>query len=197
MRLFDVEKQFAFYGAYHSNPVNFLIHMVFVGPIFFTALILFYFTPPLLNSTPIQLYVDNCFLVLNLGFLFTLIYAFFYVCLDKKAGSLAALLCLFYWVSSSFVAHYLGFSLAWKVVLVAQLFCWTGLVIGHGVFEKRAPALLDNFAEAFLMEPFFVLLEALWTFTGYEPYPGFHAKVKSTIDAEIKQWQEKKHKKMS
>ncbi|XP_009757264.1 2-hydroxy-palmitic acid dioxygenase mpo1 isoform X2 [Nicotiana tabacum] len=173
MRLFDVEKQFAFYGAYHSNPVNFLIHMVFVGPIFFTALILFYFTPPLLNSTPIQLYEDSCFLGLNLGFLFTLIYALFYVYLDKKAGSLAALLCLLYWVSSSFVAHYLGFSLAWKVVLVAQLFCWTGLVIGHGVFE------------------------ALWTFTGYEPYPGFHAKVKATIDAEIKQWQEKKHKKIS
>ena len=74
-----------------------------------------------------------------------------------------------------------------KVVLVAQLVCWTMQFIGHGVFEaslchaisldtmyfvitpidlqtlsslqKRAPALLDNLVQAFLMAPFFVLLE--------------------------------------
>ncbi|KAI8022755.1 Phenylalanine--tRNA ligase alpha subunit, cytoplasmic [Camellia lanceoleosa] len=31
--------------------------------------------------------------------------------------------------------------------------------IGHGIFEKRAPALLDNLAQAFLMAPYFVFLE--------------------------------------
>ncbi|KAI7978814.1 putative endoplasmic reticulum membrane protein C16E8.02 [Camellia lanceoleosa] len=45
------------------------------------------------------------------------------------------------------------------VVLAAQLFCWTGQFIGHGIFEKRAPALLDNLAQAFLMAPYFVFLE--------------------------------------
>uniref|UniRef100_A0A0V0HEX5 Putative ovule protein n=1 Tax=Solanum chacoense TaxID=4108 RepID=A0A0V0HEX5_SOLCH len=196
MEIFDLEKQFAFYGAYHSNPVNILIHMVFVWPILFTALILFDFTPSLFNLPPIQL-CEHSSLVLNYGFLFTLGYALFYVCLDKKAGSLAALLCLICWVSSGMVARQLGFSLAWKVVLAAQLFCWTGQFIGHGVFEKRAPALLDNLAQAFLMAPFFVLLEALQFLFGYEPYPGFHSKVKATIDAEIKEWQEKKQKKIS
>ncbi|MCE7766678.1 DUF962 domain-containing protein, partial [Pseudomonas putida] len=88
-------------------------------------------------------------------------------------------------------ARQLGFSLAWKVVLAAQLFCWTGQFIGHGVFEKRAPALLNNLTQAFLMAPFFVLLEALQSLFDYEPYPGFHSKVKATIDAEIKEWQEK------
>ncbi|KAI8023059.1 putative endoplasmic reticulum membrane protein C16E8.02 [Camellia lanceoleosa] len=46
-----------------------------------------------------------------------------------------------------------------EVVLAAQLFCWTGQFIGHGIFEKRAPALLDNLAQAFLMAPYFVFLE--------------------------------------
>ncbi|KAK4350300.1 hypothetical protein RND71_029613 [Anisodus tanguticus] len=209
MGIFDLEKQLAFYGAYHSNPVNILIHMVFVWPIFFTGLILFNFTPPLFNLPPIQL-CEHSSLVLNYGFLFALVYGVFYVCLDKKAGSLAALLCLICWVSSSMIARQLGFSLAWKyvivgadydthgqVVLAAQLLCWTGQFIGHGVFEKRAPALLDNLIQAFLMAPFFVLLEALQTLFGYEPYPGFHSKVKATIDAEIKEWQEKKQKKIS
>ncbi|XP_022768638.1 uncharacterized endoplasmic reticulum membrane protein YGL010W-like isoform X2 [Durio zibethinus] len=159
--LFDLENHFAFYGAYHSNPMNVLIHALFVWPIFFT------------------------------------VYGLFYMILDKKAGSLAALLCLACWVGASFLAANLGYSLAWKVVLVAQLLCWTGQFVGHGVFEKRAPALLDNLVQAFVMAPFFVLLEFLQAFFRYEPYPGFHARVKAKIKAEIKEWQAKKQKKVS
>ncbi|KAH7529047.1 2-hydroxy-palmitic acid dioxygenase mpo1 [Ziziphus jujuba] len=191
--LLDLEKHFAFYGAYHSNPINILIHTFFVWPILFTTLVILYFTPALFNSPS---GFDEPF-VLNIGFVFTVIYSLFYVFLDKKAGSLAALLCFLCWVGASVVASHLGFSLAWRVVLAAQLFCWTGQFIGHGVFEKRAPALLDNLVQAFLMAPFFVLLEVLQTVFGYEPYPGFRARVESKIEAEIKEWQDKKQKKIS
>lgn len=34
-------------------------------------------------------------------------------------------------------------------------------------------------------------------FFGYEPYPGFHARVKAQIEAEIKEWKDKKEKKIS
>ncbi|PWA76964.1 hypothetical protein CTI12_AA227980 [Artemisia annua] len=186
--LFDLEKHFAFYGAYHSNPVNIFIHMLFVWPILFTALVILYFTPPLVGFSLGSL-------VLNYGFLFTVIYAAFYVCLDKKAGAFAGFLCFLCWVFGSFLAQHLGYSLAWKVVLASQLFCWTGQFVGHGVFEKRAPALLDNLTQAFLMAPFFVLLEALQMTIGYEPYPGFHARVKAKVDANIKEWKESKQKK--
>ncbi|XP_057952060.1 2-hydroxy-palmitic acid dioxygenase mpo1 [Malania oleifera] len=197
--LFDLEKHFAFYGAYHRNPVNVLIHMLFIWPIFFTALILPYFTPCLLNLSQTMTCPCGCTfrLALNFGFFVALIYGLFYICLDKKAGSLAALLCFLCWVGASILASRLGFSLAWKVVLAAQLLCWTGQFIGHYVFEKRAPALLDNLIQAFIMAPFFVLLEALQMFFGYEPYPGFHANVKAKIEAEVKEWQEKKDKKIS
>ncbi|XP_034906708.1 2-hydroxy-palmitic acid dioxygenase mpo1 [Populus alba] len=198
--LFDLEKHFAFYGAYHSNPINILIHMIFVWPIFFATSLILYFTPPLFNLPQVELSLfgsNDVVLFLNIGFFLVIIYALFYICLDPKAGSLAALFCGFCWVSSCFVASWLGFSLAWKVVLVAQIICWTGQFIGHGVFEKRAPALLDNLVQAFVMAPFFVLLEALQTSFGYEPYPGFHVSVQAKIDAEIKEWKEKKLKLLS
>ncbi|XP_057949848.1 2-hydroxy-palmitic acid dioxygenase mpo1-like [Malania oleifera] len=199
VRLLDLEKHFAFYGAYHSNPVNIDIHMVFVWPIFFTALLLLYFTPSLfhLPSVEFSLFGNNVLLFFNIGFLLTLIYALFYISLDVKSGLLAAFLCVICWVSSSFLADRLGFSLAWKVVLVAQLICWTAQFIGHGVFEKRAPALLDNLIQALLMAPFFVLLEALQAFCSYEPYPGFRARVEARIEAEIQEWKDKKQKLIS
>ncbi|XAR65494.1 hypothetical protein NMG60_11009637 [Bertholletia excelsa] len=190
--LFDLERHFAFYGAYHNNPVNILIHMVFVWPILYTSLVLFYFTPAFFEC-PFKCRLG---LIPNFGLLLTLIYAVFYICLDKKAGSLAALLCFICWISGSLVAKRLEFSVAWKFVLAAQLFCWTGQFIGHGVFEKRAPALLDNLVQAFLMAPFFVLLEALQYF-GYEPYQGFRTSVKAKVEAEIQKWQDKKEKKSS
>ncbi|KAK9080435.1 hypothetical protein SSX86_000193 [Deinandra increscens subsp. villosa] len=187
--LFDLEKHFAFYGAYHSNPMNVFIHMLFVWPILFTYLVLLHFTPPLVSFSLPNNLIANC------GFFFTMFYAGFYVFLDVRAGSLAGLLCIISWVFASFVANHLGFSLAWKVVLVAQLVCWTGQFIGHGVFEKRAPAFLDNFLQAFLTGPFFVFLEALQMIFGYEPYPGFYDRVKAKVDVHIKEWEEKKKKK--
>ncbi|KAJ9174260.1 hypothetical protein P3X46_017304 [Hevea brasiliensis] len=167
--LFDLEKHFAFYGAYHSNPTNIAIHMMFVWPIFFAALLILYFTPSLLNLR-FSLFGNDVDLLLNFGSLSALIYTLFYICLDAKAGSFAALHCSFCWVSS-----WLEFSLAWKA----------GQFIGHGVFEKGAPAFLDNLSLALIMAPLFVLLETLQAFLDYEPCPGFHENVQAKIKAEI------------
>ncbi|KAM6594730.1 hypothetical protein CsatA_002433 [Cannabis sativa] len=193
--LFDLEKHFAFYGAYHSNPINILIHTFFVWPILFSTLLLVYFTPSFFDFP--SGFDHSHGLIFNLGFVLTVIYSLFYICLDKKAGSLAALLCFLCWVGASLLAQHLGFSVAWKVGLAAQLFCWTGQFIGHGVFEKRAPALLDNLVQAFLMAPFFVLLEVLQSSLDYEPYPGFRSTVEARISANIQEWQESKNKKIS
>ncbi|CAH1417097.1 unnamed protein product [Lactuca virosa] len=189
-----LEKHFAFYGAYHSNPINIAIHMIFVWPIFFTVVLLFNFIPlPFdLPHVDFSLFGNNVILIFNFGFLLTLIYAMFYVCFDYKAGSLAALLCLFCWIASSVLASLLGFQLAWKVVLVVQLVSWIAQFVGHGAFERRAPALLDNILQAFLMAPFFVLFEALHNFFGYEPYPGFHVRVTSMVHEEIEDYRNMK-----
>ena len=129
--LFDLEKHFSFYGAYHSNPINILIHMIFVWPIFFASSLILYFTPPLFNLPQVELSLfgsNDVVLFLNIGFFLVLIYALFYICLDPKAGSLAALICVFCWVSSCFVACWLGFSLAWKVILFPVIFLVFGVL---------------------------------------------------------------------
>ncbi|KAL1207875.1 hypothetical protein V5N11_014040 [Cardamine amara subsp. amara] len=198
MGLLDLEKHFAFYGAYHSNPINIIIHIIFVWPIVFTALLLLHFTTPICDPSQLgfpQSVTFDGVLRFNLGFIFTVVYALFYICLDKKSGFIAALMCFSCWVGSSFLAAQLGPSLAFKVGLASQLLCWTGQFLGHGLFEKRAPALLDNLVQAFLMAPFFVLLEVLQSVFGYEPYPGFQERVNAKVESDIKIWREKKQQK--
>ncbi|KAL4586808.1 hypothetical protein LXL04_011452 [Taraxacum kok-saghyz] len=194
MGILDLEKNFAFYAAYHSNPINIAIHMIFVWPIFFTAVLLFNFIPvPFdLPSIHCALFGSEIILIFNFGFLLTIIYAVFYVCFDFKAGSLAASLCIFCWIASSVLASLLGFQLAWKVAVVVQLVSWIAQFVGHGAFERRAPALLDNILQAFLMAPFFVLFEALHTLFGYEPYPGFNVRVKEMVDEETQHYRNMK-----
>ncbi|KAI3842942.1 hypothetical protein MKX03_013429 [Papaver bracteatum] len=193
MGLFDLEKHFAFYGAYHSNPINVLIHMVFVWPIAFSLSVLLYFTPSIFNFLPqihFSLLGNDFHLIFNLQSWNTFVF-------DMKAGSLAALMILGCWIGGSAVAIKLGYSLACKVVLASQIFCWVAQFIGRGVFEKRAPALLDNLSQAFLMAPFFVLLEALHMCCGYEPYPGFYTSVQVKVDAEKEKLEAKKLKKVT
>ncbi|KAF2591389.1 hypothetical protein F2Q70_00041528 [Brassica cretica] len=42
------------------------------------------------------------------------------------------------------------------------------------------------------MAPFFVLLEVLQSVFGYEPYPGFQARVNAKVESDIKEWRAKK-----
>ena len=47
----------------------------------------------------------------------------------------------------------------WKVALAIHVTAWILQFIGHGVFEGRAPALLDSLDQALITAPLFVLLE--------------------------------------
>lgn len=56
---------------------------------------------------------------------------------------------------------------------------WIAQFIGHGVFEGRAPALLDNLVQALFLAPFFVWMEILFSF-GYRP------ELKGRLDKAVK-----------
>lgn len=45
---------------------------------------------------------------------------------------------------------------------------WIAQFVGHGVYEKRAPALFDNLVQAAFLAPFFVWFEVLF-WCGYRP----------------------------
>ena len=49
---------------------------------------------------------------------------------------------------------------AFKMWLIIHIFSWVTQFIGHGLFEKRAPALITNFLFIYLA-PFFTIFEYL------------------------------------
>lgn len=59
---------------------------------------------------------------------------------------------------------------------------WLAQFVGHGVFEGRAPALLDNLVQAIFLAPFFVWMEILFFF-GYRP--GLKGRLDQAVEREV------------
>ena len=66
---------------------------------------------------------------------------------------------------------------------------WIAQFVGHGVFEGRAPALLDNVVQAIFLAPFFVWMEILFA-CGYRPE--LHARVENAVQQEVEKYQKSK-----
>ncbi|KAJ4801115.1 hypothetical protein LUZ62_052361 [Rhynchospora pubera] len=179
-QLIDVETHFALYTAHHTHPVNYIFHTLFVWPIVFSIFMFLHLTPPIIQF-PILGQLD-------LAFVLATVYCVTFLLLDPKAGFLASILCYVCLVSSDSLVNRLGFSLSLKIALAIQLFCWPWQVIGHAVFEKQAPA-TGYLPHVFLMEPFFIFLQAFHKLFNYEPYPCFYANVNKKIESNLKQWQ--------
>merc|ERR1712192_305067 len=105
---------------------------------------------------------------LTLATIITAVYVIAYLMMDPIAGGLGAFLMLVLnqWTYRLVTAGapVAGFPL-WQAFLAAA---WIAQFIGHGVFEGRAPALLDSWDQALITAPLFVLLEVLFFF-GYRP----------------------------
>merc|ERR1712013_187748 len=90
------------------------------------------------------------------------IYVVSYIMMDPMAGGVGALLMLVLnqWTYKLVAvgAPVAGLPL-WQAVLAFHVAAWIAQFIGHGVFEGRAPALLDSWDQAFITAPLFVLLE--------------------------------------
>lgn len=67
--------------------------------------------------------------------------------------------------------------------------CWIAQFIGHGKFEGRAPALLDNLVQALFLAPFFVWFEILFAL-GYRP--DLKRRIDKMVEEDIKKFKEKK-----
>ncbi|XP_078180309.1 2-hydroxy-palmitic acid dioxygenase MPO1-like [Carex rostrata] len=187
-QLIDLETHFAVYTAHHTHPVNSIAHTLLVWPSLFSIFMLLHLTPPIIKFPVLG--------QLDLAFVLATVYCVTYLLLDRKAGFLASILCIFCLINSGSLVNRLGFPLSLKVALPLQLFCTTGPAIGHGAFEKQAPA-AGYLPHVYLMEPFFIFLEALHKLFNYEPYPCFYANVNKKIESNLKQWQTTKLWKMS
>lgn len=68
---------------------------------------------------------------------------------------------------------------------------WIAQFVGHGVFEGRAPALLDNLVQALFLAPFFVWFEILFSL-GYRP--DLKNRLNKAVEEDVRKFQGKKEK---
>uniref|UniRef100_A0AAV1UQQ1 DUF962 domain-containing protein n=1 Tax=Peronospora matthiolae TaxID=2874970 RepID=A0AAV1UQQ1_9STRA len=169
---FNLEKQVTFYLSYHDNKINQYIHLACIWPIFVSGLVLLAHTQPLIETPSFLAALPyGQFMLLNYSAIVTAVYMVWYIALDIRAGTLAAgIVYLSYVFANYFVmegSEALGVNSV-RVCIGIQATAWILQFIGHGVFERRKPALLDSPGQAFITAPMFVLLEILFPL-GYRP----------------------------
>jgi len=175
MGILDLETQLAFYRSYHHNPTNVAVHLIFIPVLTFTTLLL---------ATSTGDFVELQYIPINGAAIIAGTYLFTYFLMEPVAGiSVAPVIGLMLWYLNKLHAEY-G-SQAILVAGVVNVLSWIAQFIGHGVFEKRAPAMKDNFVQAFLLAPFFVWFELLFS-CGYRPE--LHERVEKKAVASIEKY---------
>ncbi|EAS33284.3 uncharacterized protein CIMG_04308 [Coccidioides immitis RS] len=176
--LLNLEKQFRFYGSYHHNPVNVVIHIICVPVIMLCMLLLGTLAQPLF-PVPEAVAIES--FPPNLATVAGVVYTILYILMEPVAGALLAPLLL---AGTAFVNHlsstHGNTAIYWS--LAVQAVAWIAQFVGHGVFEGRAPALLDNLVQAFFLAPFFVWLEVLFSL-GYRP--ALKARIDKAVEVEV------------
>lgn len=160
----NLERQLTFYAKYHHNKVNIAIHTVCVPAILFTGLTLGTNTPRLI---PLPSYLTIPNLPLNGGTIVAFIYCFLYILLEPVAGTLLVPIIL---GTTAYANHLITTApvITNQAAVAIFIVSWLLQFFGHGVFEKRAPALIDNLVQALFLAPFFVWMKILFRF-GYRP----------------------------
>ncbi|KAI8053900.1 DUF962-domain-containing protein [Syncephalis plumigaleata] len=175
MGILDLEQQLIFYGSYHSNKVNVFCHIACVPLILWSALVLASAIPPVttivISGITVQIGVPLCAV---------LFYSFYYLLLEPGAGML--LTPILYVMSTTAGYFYSHVDNAMQTAVIVQVFSWAAQIFTHHVFEKRAPALQDNLAQAFLQAPLFVFLEILFAF-GYRP--ALHKRIRNQVGINV------------
>ncbi|KAI0110039.1 DUF962 domain-containing protein [Daldinia grandis] len=181
----NLERQLIFYGAYHHNSVNIAIHMICVPLILFSGFALAANTGTLI---PLPTYLTIPHLDLNLGTLAAFTWGGLYVLLEPVAGTILALICLGAAAATN-TAVAENPTLTNQVALTVHIVCWLLQFVGHGAFEGRAPALLDNLTQAIFLAPLFVWLEFLFKF-GYRRE--LQSRVSKAVQVKIAEFKERK-----
>ena len=120
---------------------------------------------PTLIPLPEWLTVPN--LPLNAGTIAAVFYSGFYILLEPVAGSILLPLIMGWTAYANHLTATMPSTIN-KAAIAVEVVAWIAQFVGHGVYEGRAPALLDNLLQALVLAPFFVFMEALFYF-GYRP----------------------------
>jgi 2-hydroxy fatty acid dioxygenase len=167
---------FVSYGSYHDNIVNKIIHIICIPQILFSLYAMLLHTMDQRFIYGIQY---DYFLIFLTGLMLV------YLKIDVISGLVST---LFYFGISLYCRHLF---LTWgadnldqhfRIFLIQHIVGWAAQFIGHGVFEKRKPALMDNLLLT-MVAPDFVIIEIMF-YLGYKK--DIQDKCQKDIDANIK-----------
>lgn len=168
---------YAFYGAYHINPVNQWIHIVCVPIILATALLMAHALSPapaallpgsVLGPDATARVLEGVVRLsggqLSIATYAAAIYMAFYVVITPTLLGVATSTLTYALFRAALAAIPALGTNAVPIAAGIHIACWLAQFYGHGVYEKRAPALLDNLFQAIFMAPIFVFMEVLSKF---------------------------------
>ncbi|KAI8909005.1 hypothetical protein EDD86DRAFT_206661 [Gorgonomyces haynaldii] len=154
--LFNFDHQFVKYGEFHANKVNQAIHLIFVPLILWTAQVWFSNTPSFGSVGPLPI---------NGNLIGTFIYAAYYISLWPLVGTMYLPILIGMSYSANNFNALTDLPLGLTPVAAASLLhvtSWVFQIMGHQVFEKRAPAFTKDPVQALVLAPLFVFLEGLF-----------------------------------
>jgi uncharacterized membrane protein YGL010W len=179
------EEQFAFYGAYHSEWRNQLIHIIFVPAIVWTIFVWMACMPDFTNTNGLE---KGQTFRKDWGLLMCLALSGYYISLEPVSGVPCTLALFALHISANMFVGLenkkhgpksvasMPRGTAWKIAMLLHVVSWVAQIkLGHEQFEGRKPALLDNFFQAIVMAPFFVWNEILWGL-------GFNLEIKEVVE---------------
>lgn len=155
----SLAQHMAVYAAYHRDPVNRAIHFVMVPAIVWSLLVA-------LNTVPVCIgcasYSDgsttSSFAVadLTLGVLASGVLLLWYLRLDFRIGLVSVAVFTLLHAASYALLDATGTTNALAVAGGVFVASWAFQFLGHGVWEKRRPALADNLFQVFVAPAFLV-----------------------------------------
>jgi uncharacterized membrane protein YGL010W len=149
-----LRRQLEDYVEYHRDPMNCALHVVGIVILFLGAIL------------PLSLWpVTVLGLHVNMGVLLAAPVLIYWILLDLTIGlaiACAAALLLF---TAATIASHASVTVVWAITIVLILIGVAAQIIGHQVFERRQPALMDN-PTHLLLGPVFVMAK-LFISLGY------------------------------
>jgi uncharacterized membrane protein YGL010W len=139
------KRQLADYVEYHRDPWNCAMHVIGIVILFFAAIL------PL-SLLPVQVLGLHT----TLAPIMALPVLLYWLLLDAALGTALLGFALVLFTAASFVAHHANTLTVWSVtvpLIVVGIACQ---IIGHRLFERRQPALVDN-PSHLLLGPIFVV----------------------------------------
>jgi uncharacterized membrane protein YGL010W len=140
-----LRRQLTDYVEYHRNPMNCALHVVGIVILFLGAVL------PL-SLVPVTIFG----LQLNLGILLAIPVLIYWIVLDIPIGlAIAGSAALLLFTAATIVSH-VSVTVVWAITVVLIVIGVAMQIIGHQVFERRQPALVDN-PTHLLLGPVFVM----------------------------------------